>query len=98
VENLDSNKVSPLVVVENDARLVLVAFGDGHAVAQNNRDDVRPGVVRDLHDWFLQYFATLLVRYAVTTRRLSETVTMPSRDLILLSARVVVATYGSVMW
>src|SRR5439155_2999847 len=67
VEDLDGNQVSPLVVVEYDARLVLVALGDGHAVAEDDRDDVRPGVVRDLHDCLLQYFTTLLVRYAVTT-------------------------------
>src|SRR5437899_11967886 len=94
VEDLYGYEVSPVVVVEDDARLVLVALGDGHAVAQNDRDDVRPGVVRDLHDWLLQYFATLLVRYAVTTRRLSETVTLPARDLILFAARALSAQSG----
>src|SRR5437899_6417518 len=67
VEDLDGDEVASVVVIEDDARLRLVALGDGHAVAQNDRDDVRPGVVRDLHDWGLQYLATLLVRYAVTT-------------------------------
>src|SRR5262249_20840019 len=67
VEDLDCNEVSLVVVVEYDPRLILVALGDRHAVAQNNRDDVRSGIVRDLHAWSLQYFAILLVRYVVTT-------------------------------
>ena len=65
VENLDADDRAVLIVVENHAGLVLVALRD-RGVVEDHLKYVYLGVVRYFHS-FLQYLATLLVRYAVTT-------------------------------
>jgi len=62
VEDLEREQVSVLVVVEDHAGLVLVAFCDRDALFQDDGQGIRPGVVDDFHDSLLQYLSILLVR------------------------------------
>jgi hypothetical protein len=60
VQDLDGEQVARLVVVEDHARLALVALGNRPS-AKDHREGVRLAVVLDLHR-ALQYFANLLAR------------------------------------
>src|SRR5207244_3271667 len=65
VEQLDRNEMARPVVIKDQPRARLIAFGD-FAVAKNNGQSVCYFVVDHFHD-YLQYLSTLLVLYAVTT-------------------------------
>src|SRR3990172_4437046 len=65
IQYLQSNDVAVFVVVQNHARLLLVAFIDGR-VAEKDTQDINIRIIGDFH-WALQYLLILLVRYTVTT-------------------------------
>jgi hypothetical protein len=44
-----------LVVVENDAGLVLVTLRDRYALFQNDAERIRPPIIGDLHDCLLEH-------------------------------------------
>src|SRR6516165_1583833 len=67
VENLQRNEISLAVVVENHAGLGLIALRDRGRIPENHRQGVGLRIVGHLHRSTLPYFASLLVRYAVTT-------------------------------
>src|ERR671923_525369 len=68
VEDLERYQIADLVIIENHARLVLVAFRDGDSFLEHEAERIRPPVVRNSHCSFLQYLSSFVVRYTVTTR------------------------------
>src|SRR5262249_62241693 len=54
------------IIIENDPRFVFIAFGHG-GLSKNDRQGIRLTVIDDFHAVPFSYFASLLVRYTVTT-------------------------------
>src|SRR5579875_548165 len=79
VEDLQGDQVALGIVVEDDARPLLLALRNGGVVAEDDAQRVRARVVDDSHASGTQYLAILLVRYTVTTSAGWRSTSTPTR-------------------